>query len=64
MTRPVWRAFRLDCSEEELVGALEGCIMTDLLPTAADHRVTISGKVGLLPKLYLPQENSDLSMNF
>lgn len=33
------------CAVEDIMIALEGCIMTDLLPLASHDKITISGKV-------------------
>ena len=35
------------CAVEDIMTALEGCIMTDLLPLSSSLERTVSGKVGL-----------------
>ena len=35
------------CMVEEIMIALEGCVMTDLLPLATSGNATVSGKVGI-----------------
>ena len=37
------------CAVEEIMTALEGCIMTDLLPLASHDRKTVSGRVSYEP---------------
>lgn len=34
-----------NCTLEELTNALEGCILTDLLPLSTNGEITISGNV-------------------
>lgn len=43
-----WLDESAPCSPEQLLAALEGCILTDLLPLATSGEITVSGIVSIL----------------
>lgn len=46
-----WLDESAPCSAEQLLAALEGCILTDLLPLATSGEITVSGIVSILSLL-------------
>jgi gamma-aminobutyric acid type B receptor len=50
---PSWWQEEAPCSSEVLAQALEGVILTDLLPLATTGEITVSGIVSTLAFLYL-----------
>lgn len=43
-----WLDESAPCSPEQLLAALEGCILTDLLPLATSGEITVSGIVSII----------------